>query len=158
MRRPAGFTLLELLITLLVAATLLGLASPTFDDLRDEWALRAATRAVLGGLAQARLESLSMRSEARLCPTLDGSGCSEQGDGYLVRVGEGAAERTLLSADLPPMVMVRSNRPAATYYPWPRAALPVTLTLCAVRRHARSRLVIVSQSGRPRVERAGPCG
>jgi len=157
--RPAssGFTLVELLATLLVAATLLTLATPGFAVLRDEWALRAGTNAVLGGLAEARLGALSQQSEGRLCPSQDGYACSARGTGFLVRAGRTGAERTLRVSRMPSGVEISGNRPAATYYAWPRAASPVTLTLCAVRQRSRARLVIVSQTGRPRVEPSNRC-
>ena len=154
---PAGFTLVELCVTLALAALMVSMASPGFGALRDEWALRAATHAVLAGLAEARLGALSGQGEAELCPALETAGCAERGSAFWVRAGPRGAVLTLRHAALPAGVVLSANRPAATYYAWPRAASPVTLTLCAVRQHARSRRVIVSQTGRPRVERAGAC-
>lgn len=155
-RAAAGFTLVELVITLALAATLVALASPGFGALRDEWALRAATHAVLGGLAEARLAALSRGSQGSLCPSADGLRCGSSGTTFLVRAGP-SDEATLRVSTLPQGVTLRGNRTAATYYAWPAAALPVTLTLCAVRKRTHSRLVIVSQTGRPRVEKAGHC-
>jgi type IV fimbrial biogenesis protein FimT len=158
MRRVVrGFTLVEMLVTLAVAAALLLVGAPGFGALRDEWALRAATHAVLGGLAQARLGALSRQGEGSLCPSRDGVRCAGRGSAYLVRATSETAEHVLHVGELTPAVELSANRPAATYYPWPRSAAPVTLTLCAVREHTRSRLVIVSQTGRPRVVRSGPC-
>jgi len=153
----AGFTLVELAVTLAIAAVLVSLATPGFGTLRDEWALRAATHAVQGGLAEARLAALSRQAEGRLCATRTGERCDVEGRAFLVRAGPSGAEATLRHSALPAGIVLTANRPAATYYATPRAALPVTLTLCAERMHARSRRIIVSQTGRPRVERAGPC-
>ncbi len=158
MRRiSAGFTLVELLVTLAMAAILLALATPGFNALREEWALRAATHAVLGGLAETRLAALSRASQAQLCPSADGLSCTGRGTGFLVRVGTNEAAATMRVAAFSPLVEMTADRPAATYYAWPRAALPVTLTLCAIGQHARSRLIVVSQTGRPRVTHAGHC-
>ncbi len=158
MRATAGFSLAELLVTLAIASVVLALATPNFQVLREEWALRSATHAVLGGLAEARLGALSRGSEGRLCPSQDGARCAPRGSGFVVSAGPaGASSTTLRASTLPPLVELSGNRPAATYYAWPRAALPVTLTLCAVGQHARSRRVIVSQTGRPRVVRGAAC-
>ena len=158
MRRSApGYTLVELLLVMALAATLLSLAGPGFGALRDEWALRAATHALLGGLAETRLAALQLQDEAHLCPSTDGITCSSRASGYRVHALGAGVGRALHVSPLPPGVELSGNRPAATYYAWPRAALPVTLTLCAVHEHARSRRIVVSQTGRPRVERAGRC-
>lgn len=153
-----GYSLPELLLVLCLAAVLAFVAVPGFGVVRDEWELRIATQAVLGGLSEARLGALTRQGEGRLCPSADGRSCSAGASGFRVTAGEGAAEAVLRIASLPPAVRLSANRAAATYYAWPRAALPVTLTLCATRQRARSRQIVVSQTGRPRVERAAGCG
>jgi type IV fimbrial biogenesis protein FimT len=164
MRMPPprhGLSLPELLVVLAILAILAGLAVPAFGALADAWGLRTAGSTVLAGLAEARMAALARGEEARLCPSLDGRSCAPEGmrgaGSLLVVTGEGAAAQVLRTAALAPRVELLANRPAATYYPWPRAASPVTLTLCAARRRSASLRVIVSQAGRPRVEPAGPC-
>jgi type IV fimbrial biogenesis protein FimT len=158
MRRPRqGHTLPELLITLAILALLVSLGLPSFAALRDEWALRTATGALLGGLAQARMAALTRGTEAALCPSRDGLKCTRGAAGAFVVSALQPASQRLHTARLARTIELRANRPEVTYYRWPRAASPVTLTLCALPERARSRLVIVSQTGRPRVESAGPC-
>jgi prepilin-type N-terminal cleavage/methylation domain-containing protein len=153
-----AFSLLELATALAITAILATLAAPSFGELRDEWDLRVATQAVLGGLSRARLGALSHQGEGRLCPSLNGLTCSARATGFVVTASAAADPPMLLQAgSLARRVDLSGDRAAATYYAWPRAALPVTLTLCALRERAKSRRVIVSQTGRPRVERAAAC-
>jgi type IV fimbrial biogenesis protein FimT len=154
---PRGYTLPELLTTLAIAAVLAAMAVPGFGAVGDAWALRAAASAVLSGLAQARTAALARGEDARLCPSRTGLACTAgAASGFLVVGGE-SAPVVLRVGDLGRRVELSANRPAATYYPWPRSASPVTLTLCAVRQRSRSLRVIVSQAGRPRVEAGGAC-
>jgi type IV fimbrial biogenesis protein FimT len=153
-----GFTLPELLVTLGLVAVLATLAVPGFGALADAWALRAASGALLSGLAEARLAALARGEEVRLCPSLAGRTCFRGAAGeFIVHAGDGPGVRVLRVGHLTGRVELSANRPAASYYPWPRSASPVTLTLCAVRQRARSLRVIVSQGGRPRVEHAASC-
>jgi Tfp pilus assembly protein FimT len=156
--RREGHTLPQLLVALMIVGILVSLALPSFVALRDEWALRTATGALLAGLAETRMAALTRSSEAWLCPTRDGLRCARGAAGaFLVMAPQPAAPEVLRTARFAPRIELNANRPAAIYYRWPRAASPVTLTLCATPARRRSRLVIVSQAGRPRVESAGPC-
>jgi hypothetical protein len=66
------------------------------------------------------------------------------------------AGQVLREIELPSGVHVAGSRPQATYWPLPGAAATITLTLCHASGAAAPRRVIVSQTGRPRVERDAP--
>ncbi len=57
-RRQPGFTLVELVITLLVLGVLVTLASPSFQGMRDRMRLKAAAEAISSHLQLARSESI----------------------------------------------------------------------------------------------------
>ncbi|MET0292828.1 MAG: GspH/FimT family protein [Steroidobacteraceae bacterium] len=157
--RPAdpGHTLPELLAALALLGILLSLAVPSFAELRTEWSLRAATRLVLTGLAEARLAALTTGEGMRLCPSADGQRCADGPASGLLVQSNAAGESPLRSLMLPRRVALSANRPAVAYHPWPRTASPVTVTLCIVPARLRSRQLVVSETGRVRVIKAGAC-
>lgn len=57
-RRQPGFTLVELVITLLVLGVLVTLAAPSFQGMRDRMRLKAAAEAISSHLQFARSESI----------------------------------------------------------------------------------------------------
>lgn len=63
-----AFTLPELLATLAVAAALLALAVPAFDDLVAERRANAALNQMVGAVALARTEAILQRRPVTLCP------------------------------------------------------------------------------------------
>lgn len=76
-RRPgrpalAGFTLLEMVVVMAVAALLLGLAAPAMDSLVARQRLRSASYDLVSDLTLARSESLKRASQVRLAPIAEG--------------------------------------------------------------------------------------
>lgn len=153
-----GSSLLQLLVTLALAALLATLGIGAWRPVVDSVRLRVAEAAVVRTLAQARLAALSSGRTVQVCPSVDGLRCAAGPAAALAVVGaDGQALPGAGAGGLPPGVLLSANRPAVSWYPWPRAASPVTLVLCPVAGGAASRHVIVSQGGRVRTERAAAC-
>lgn len=93
MKRSRGFTLIELMITLVLAAIILTLAVPGFQDIiRNN---RAATQAneLVTALGLARSEAVKRGARVSLCPSTDQASCIAGPDwssGWIVFV-DGAA-------------------------------------------------------------------
>jgi len=76
MKRSRGFTLIELMITLVLAAIILTLAVPGFQDIiRNN---RAATQAneLVTALSLARSEAVKRGARVSLCPSADQASCT----------------------------------------------------------------------------------
>lgn len=74
MHRERGFTLLELMITLVVAAIILGLAVPSFQRTIANNAVKAATQDLVATLQAARAQSMSSRTSVTVEPESGGWG------------------------------------------------------------------------------------
>lgn len=85
-RRTAGFTLLELMLTITVLAVLLGLAVPSFRETIERNRLTGANNDFISALNYARSEALKMSNPVSLCPSADGATCAGSNDwstGYI---------------------------------------------------------------------------
>ncbi|MEP7312680.1 MAG: GspH/FimT family protein [Pseudomonadota bacterium] len=166
-----GVTLIELAVALGLLAVLLGLALPGMQTLRANAALTSAANQMLLALHLARGAALTRGATTVLCQSDDLESC-RGGDGgsagYIVFVnGESggptrrdAGEEILRRYQLPQGLVLTGSRGFALYHPWPRAGTTVTWRFCDGSGTAPARRVIVSQTGRPRVEREGapaPC-
>lgn len=77
MRRAAGFTLIELMVTIGIAAILLALALPTFTESIRSNRVSTATNQMLATINFARAEALRSKSTAHVCPSnVGGTDCS----------------------------------------------------------------------------------
>ena len=161
---PRGVTLIELAVALCLLAVLLGLALPGMQGLRANAALTSGANQMLLALHLARSAALTRGSTAVLCQSDDAETCRvDEGAsrGYIVFVNNetgratqrDAGEEILRRYRLPPRVVLSGSRAYALYHPWPRAGTTVTWIFCEDSGTAPLRRVIVSQTGRPRVER-----
>lgn len=75
-RIPAGFTLLELVISLVVLGVLIFVATPQLSSFMQERQALAAIRSLDQGFSMARSEAVKRRAIVTICPLSDSSACS----------------------------------------------------------------------------------
>jgi type IV fimbrial biogenesis protein FimT len=123
LRRQPGFTLVELVITLLVLGVLVTLAAPSFQGMRDRMRLKAAAEAISSHLQFARSESIKQFSNlyvqvipgdgsvsANWClgiSSVDSCDCNQAGS-CVYGPASNPSEKTLFSAGFP-TVSLSSN-------------------------------------------------
>lgn len=159
--RAAGFTLPELLTALAIAAILLALAVPSLSQQRASSAVQAAAGQTLSVLHLARRMALAQGQSVTACPSADGAACGFGGREWLLFANAASGsearrepgEQVLRRWVLPPQVVVGGSRGYAAFQPRPGAAATVTFEFCHRAWPRFQRTVVVSQTGRPRLER-----
>jgi type IV fimbrial biogenesis protein FimT len=76
-RGARGFTLVELMVTLLVLAILLGLAVPSFRDASLSSRLTGYANDLVASVQIARSEAIKRNATVTLCASTNGSSCAE---------------------------------------------------------------------------------
>jgi type IV fimbrial biogenesis protein FimT len=90
MNRQSGFTLVELMVTIAIAAILLGLGVPSFRTLIENNRIAAASNDIVTALQFARSEAVKRAVLVDFCGTADQVTCVAAGaTGSLVRTAAG---------------------------------------------------------------------
>jgi type IV fimbrial biogenesis protein FimT len=154
-----GFTLVELLVALTIAAILAAMATPGLQRLRARAAVTAAANQAVSGLHLARRMALATGRTTTLCAKADGLRCSFGGNRWMMfanSTGGSDARREpgeplIREWPLPTGVVLGGTRGYAAYLPQPRAAATLTFTFSYPRFPNLLQQVVVSQTGRPRI-------
>ena len=170
MARTAGFTLLELLWTLTAAGMVLGLAVPSFQEFLLDSRRTADINAFVGAIQMARSEAAKRGRPVVVCKSVDSLRCGgneiELEAGWMVFVNEDdvrpqhrSPNEALLYAHAPQLQgTITANRPLFEFRPFRQRSTNGTVTFCDRRAAAAARAVIVSYTGRPRVDSVGAGG
>lgn len=96
-KRPSGYTLIELMITLAVVAALLTMAWPSFQESLRGNRVATSNNEVLASLSLARTEAIKGLGPAGVCPSSSGTACTSTTDwaaGWIVWRDERTATGT----------------------------------------------------------------
>lgn len=97
MKKITGFTLIELMVTLAVAAIVLGIAIPSFNQSMRNNSSSALGTELAGALNYARSESIKRAKRVSVCASSDGATClaaNNWKEGWLVFIDNAAADNT----------------------------------------------------------------
>lgn len=161
--RNQGFTVFELLLTLLLIALIGGLATPSLSAMLARQQQRVEIDALFHAIHLARKESILKRKVVSLCPSADGKTCLPGLDwsmGWLLfensdrdsppRVDPG---ETVLGSHPVDGVQIVANRSGFTLRATFQRATNGTFILCDRQGRVPPLALVVSYTGRPRVAR-----
>jgi len=107
--RNKGYTLLELMITLVMAAILLGIGVPSLTDFIKNNRMLAVTNGLMTVIKTARSEAMTQRANVTVCRSSDNVNCDGFGNNYIAFTDAGTANvvdgtdifvsRTTINAD-----------------------------------------------------------
>ncbi|OUS17452.1 hypothetical protein A9Q88_04245 [Gammaproteobacteria bacterium 50_400_T64] len=96
MKKCTGVSLIELMITLSIAAILLAAGTPSFMDMLKRGRLDAQARGFVSSLNTARSEAVLRNTTATMCHSSDGASCGgEWEDGWIVFIDDGGTPGTV---------------------------------------------------------------
>lgn len=159
-RAAGGFTLLELMVTIAVAAVLLSLAVPSFTDATLAGKLAANANDLVAGVALGRSEAIKRNAVASMCVSSDGSTCGSGGweQGWIILTGTTVIQK---HAAAPTGFKVTSTATKIDFQPSGVGSTQATLTVCRATPTVGSqeRVVQVDATGRAYVSKttAGSC-
>ena len=170
MQRPTrGFTLYEMLITLLLMVLLAGLGLPELGKLAARNRISTEVNALFHAIHLARKESIMRRQVVSICPSNDGSRCAPGRDwsrGWImfnnrdrdepprIDPGEPVLQVHEVGADL----RITANRRGFTLRATHKRATNGTIVVCDAASRAAPKALVVSYTGRPRVAFQTPRG
>ena len=157
-----GFTLYELLITMVLIVLIGGLAVPSFSGSIARQRQRVEIDALFHAIHLARKESIMRRKVVSLCPSLDGRICSPNRDwssGWLMFENKDrdsppridATEPVLLRHLVGDNVQISANRKGFTLRATFLRATNGTFVFCDPDNRISPKALVVSYTGRPRV-------
>ena len=169
--RSAAFTLIELVVTLAIAALIVGVGLPAFHDWLAAVQLADHAKQIAESMTRARTEAIRRGHRVNLCKAPDRRQCINRGGwdaGYIVYVdvnrdGQLSGDESILAIEgrAPPGITVAANRPLDNYVSYTslgharmlNGALQMgTFTVC--RTGQRALHVVLAGSGRVRIEKS----
>ena len=164
--RDAGFTLIELIITMAVLAICAGVALPSLRSFMEQQRTLAAISSLTSHMSLARMAAVTRNQRTVLCPSRNGSSCEAGTDwstGWMLFLDEDGnrlpdSGDEVLRMDLEPTsrhlrVVSTVGRQQLRYLPdGSSAGSNLTISICNKAGDVLGR-VIVNNMGRPRSER-----
>lgn len=170
-RSDRGFSLYDMLTTLVVVSTIAAVAVPSFQQLLYRQRIAGAINTLISALYLARSEAIKRGETAVLCPSPDGRSCVQRGhiweEGYLLYIDSNNNARVdaeeivvrYFETTTGLQVQTSANRDDIRYLPNGLASgTNATFKFCDAHNRGAPRTVIVSNSGRARTSTRMPDG
>jgi len=155
--RANGFTLIELIVTIVIAGILMAMAAPAFTNFVRDARLGSQARALLSDIQMARSEAARLNQNVVLCPTNNDTACTttwtqprivfaDADNNQTIDTGQIALRKSdALSSN---QTLIASPNSFVQFNSSGRPAAAVTFKLCDGRVGNFGRLVTVNLTGR----------
>jgi type IV fimbrial biogenesis protein FimT len=162
LRKPCGYTLYELLMTLTLVALIVGLGLPSFSGIAARNRMHVEINALFHAIHLARKESIMRKRVVSLCPSFDGLTCEPGRDwsaGWLMFENTDRDEPPRRDHDEPLLqghvvakdIRIMTNRRGFTLRATQKRATNGTFVFCDRAGRVVPVALVVSYTGRPRV-------
>jgi len=165
--RRLGFTVIELLVTIAIAAIVMGLAVPSFNSAIKNNRLTAEVNMFVGALNLARSEAIKRNHNVAICKSNDGATCVTAGNweqGWLV-FGDLNNNGLFEPGNGEPPLRIQENAPATititglaanlrdiiSYKPSGMAGTTGTIKVCDDRPEIVGKTIVFVTTGRARI-------
>ncbi|MBA57227.1 MAG: hypothetical protein CMK89_22495 [Pseudomonadales bacterium] len=109
-RRSKGFTMVELLITLAIAAIILALATPSFLDLMEKNRVRSTAEQLTDLFRLSRVVAVEQRLRVSVCGSSDNTNCDDDWDSSILSIKKGdSVDEVLGTLNISSKVSVSKN-------------------------------------------------
>lgn len=164
MERIRGYSLYELLMTLLLIALVMTLGLPSFGNIIADHRMRIELNALFHNVHLARKESIARRRAVTICPSVDGDSCDPGNNwsaGWIRFVNtdrdeppvRDPGEPLLYRHKVASQLRITANRRGFTLRTTVLRATNGTLVFCDRQDRVRPRALVISYTGRPRAAR-----
>ena len=151
--RPRGFSLLELMITLLLLAIVTAIALPSFSNIIMRATLGSQARELMAGALMARSEAIKRNQVVTLCASSNGTSCTDDSwaAGWIVLAQNNQVVHK--HKPLPEGFLINSELTRVTFGASGLGASMTSLIICRETPTVGSqeRVVTISATGRPSI-------
>ena len=162
--RTRGFTLVELMVTIVVLVILVSLAVPSFDSIRLSSRLNSYSTDLVAGSQLARSEAIKRNAQVRLCVSTNGTSCATTGQwetGWIVISADGVVIQKQPATASGYQMRDSGGLSALLFEATGVGATAANFTICrSSPLGSQERVVKVSATGRSSITRTstGSCG
>lgn len=148
----SGFTLIELMVVIAVAAILLAIAVPSFTAMGLNSKLRSTANNLVASAYLARSEAIKLNTPVTLCSSGNGTTCGgDWREGWIITRGGEVVQH---QGAAPGGFLVEGSRASISFQPSGVGTDAASFTICRSRPSVGpvERVVSISSTGRPAVE------
>jgi type IV fimbrial biogenesis protein FimT len=162
--RARGFTLVELMVTIMVLVVLVSVAVPSFDGIRLSSRLNSYSTDLVAGSQLARSEAIKRNAPVTLCASANGTGCATNGQweaGWIVVSNDGRVIQKQPPTASGYQMRDSGGLSALTFEATGVGGTAANITICrATPVGSQERVVKISATGRSSITRTsvGTCG